>query len=152
MPLAIHWWLKPSVGSKVKGSDVFTVPEDLIKWNGFRTVVADGRAAFLTRERFPTADELILGWPNEVFEQVSLTPSTYVCVLTHDPKFDDPAVTIASPLLEADSIRSKGDVSKLRQFFGVSLIGITSQTDNLAFAQSKVPGMLMMSGPRMVAS
>lgn len=62
---------------------------------GFRTVVADGRATFLTRERFPTADELILGWPKEVFEQVSLTPSTYVCVLTHDPKFDDPAVTIA---------------------------------------------------------
>jgi xanthine dehydrogenase accessory factor len=62
---------------------------------GFRTVVADGRAAFLTRERFPKADELILGWPNEVFEQVSLTSTTYVCVLTHDPKFDDPAVTIA---------------------------------------------------------
>ncbi len=62
---------------------------------GFRTVVADGRAAFLTRERFPTADELILGWPDDVFEQVPLTPSTYVCVLTHDPKFDDPAVTIA---------------------------------------------------------
>ena len=62
---------------------------------GFRTVVADGRAAFLTRERFPTADELILGWPEDVFKQVPLTNSTYVCVLTHDPKFDDPAVTIA---------------------------------------------------------
>ena len=62
---------------------------------GFRTVVADGRAAFLTRDRFPTADELILGWPEEVFQRVSLTSSTYVCVLTHDPKFDDPAVSIA---------------------------------------------------------
>jgi xanthine dehydrogenase accessory factor len=62
---------------------------------GFRTVVADGREAFLTRDRFPTADRLILGWPDDVFQQVQLTPSTYVCVLTHDPKFDDPAVTIA---------------------------------------------------------
>ncbi len=62
---------------------------------GFRTVVADGRAAFLTPERFPTADQLILGWPAEVFQQVHITPATAVCVLTHDPKFDDPAVTEA---------------------------------------------------------
>jgi xanthine dehydrogenase accessory factor len=59
---------------------------------GFRTIVADGRAAFLTRERFPDADELILAWPEEACDKVGLDDSTYVCILTHDPKFDEPAM------------------------------------------------------------
>ncbi len=59
---------------------------------GFRTVVADGRAAFLTRERFPDADELILAWPEAACDQVGLDASTYICILTHDPKFDEPAL------------------------------------------------------------
>ena len=62
---------------------------------GYRTVVADGREAFLTRERFPTADELVLGWPVEAFARIGLDRGTYVCILTHDPKFDDPALRIA---------------------------------------------------------
>ncbi len=64
---------------------------------GFRTIVADGRAAFLTPERFPGADELIRGWPEEAFERVGLDTATYVCVLSHDPKFDEPALAIALP-------------------------------------------------------
>ena len=62
---------------------------------GYRTIVADGRPAFLTRDRFPDADELILGWPDEAFARTGLDAGTYVAVLTHDPKFDDPALTIA---------------------------------------------------------
>ena len=62
---------------------------------GFRTVVADGRESFLTRERFPDADELVAGWPEEVFGKVGLGPATCVCVLTHDPKFDEPALELA---------------------------------------------------------
>ena len=77
------------------GVHVAEVLVPLAQHLGFRTVVADGRSAFLTPDRFPTADELILGWPEEVFQQISLTSSSYVCVLTHDPKFDDPAVSIA---------------------------------------------------------
>ena len=77
------------------GVHVAEVLVPMAKLLGFRTVVADAREAFLTHERFPNADELILGWPDEVFHKVALTPSTFVCVLTHDPKFDDPAVTIA---------------------------------------------------------
>ena len=62
---------------------------------GYRTIVADGRPAFLTRDRFPDADELIVAWPEQAFEQIRLDASCYVCILSHDPKFDEPALTLA---------------------------------------------------------
>jgi len=76
---------------------------------GYRTVVADGREAFLTRERFPDADELILGWPEEVFGKVGLDAATCVCLLTHDPKFDEPALDLAlrSPACYVGAIGSR---------------------------------------------
>ncbi len=76
---------------------------------GYRTIVADGRPAFLSRERFPTADELILGWPDEAFAQAGIDAATAVAVLTHDPKFDDPALLIAlrSPAMYVGAIGSR---------------------------------------------
>ncbi len=76
---------------------------------GYRTIVADGRPAFLTRERFPSADELILGWPDDAFAQAGIDQATAVAVLTHDPKFDDPALLIAlrSPAMYVGAIGSK---------------------------------------------
>ncbi len=76
---------------------------------GFHTVVADGRAVFLTRERFPDADELILAWPEEAFARTGLDAATYVCVLSHDPKFDEPALRLAlrSPARYIGAIGSK---------------------------------------------
>lgn len=76
---------------------------------GYWTVVADGRASFLTRERFPDADQLILGWPGEAFAQAGIDSATAVAVLTHDPKFDDPALMIAlrSPAMYVGAIGSK---------------------------------------------
>lgn len=62
---------------------------------GFRVIVADGRAGFLTRERIPDAHELLLGWPAEAFAALDVTPATAVCVLSHDPKFDEPALHLA---------------------------------------------------------
>ncbi len=62
---------------------------------GFRVVVIDPRAVFATPERFPEVDELIVAWPDEVLPRLRLDRSTYVVVLTHDPKLDDPAVRIA---------------------------------------------------------
>jgi xanthine dehydrogenase accessory factor len=67
----------------------------LAKPLGFRTVVADARDAFLTRERFPDADELIAGWPDDVFARVGIDSATCLCLLTHDPKFDEPAIDAA---------------------------------------------------------
>ena len=62
---------------------------------GFETVVIDGRAAFATRERFPTVDRLVVGWPDEVADEIGLGPSDAVAVLTHDVKFDEPAIVAA---------------------------------------------------------
>lgn len=84
---------------------------------GFRTIVADGREAFLTADRFPGADELIRGWPAEAFERVGLDASTYVCVLSHDPKFDEPALAIAlpSPARYVGAIGSRKTQAERRQ-------------------------------------
>lgn len=67
----------------------------LAKPLGYRTIVADGREAFLTLERFPDADRLIVGWPEQVFQDVGIDSATCICLLTHDPKFDDPAIEAA---------------------------------------------------------
>jgi xanthine dehydrogenase accessory factor len=62
---------------------------------GYRTVVIDGRATFATRERFPDADELLVGWPDELADAIGLGPRDAVAVLTHDVKFDEPAIVTA---------------------------------------------------------
>jgi xanthine dehydrogenase accessory factor len=62
---------------------------------GYRVAVIDARAAFATAERFPDADELIVGWPDEVADRLTLAPFDAVVVLAHDPKLDDPALLLA---------------------------------------------------------
>ena len=62
---------------------------------GYATVVVDGRPAFASRERFPDADELLLGWMDEVADSIGLGPDDAVVVLSHDPKFDEPALAEA---------------------------------------------------------
>jgi xanthine dehydrogenase accessory factor len=59
---------------------------------GYETVVIDGRPAFATAERFPDVDRLVVGWPDEVADEVGLGPNDAVAILTHDPKFDEPAI------------------------------------------------------------
>jgi xanthine dehydrogenase accessory factor len=59
---------------------------------GWRTIVADARAKFATRERIPSADELVVAWPDEVLAQVQPDHATAVVVPTHDDRFDLPAL------------------------------------------------------------
>ena len=59
---------------------------------GFRVTVIDARGRFATRERFPRADEIVLAYADEYLAGAHVDASTYVVVLTHDPKLDDPAL------------------------------------------------------------
>jgi xanthine dehydrogenase accessory factor len=60
---------------------------------GWRTIVADARSRFATRERLPNADEIIVAWPEEALAQVAPDHTTAIVVLTHDDKFDLPLLT-----------------------------------------------------------
>lgn len=62
---------------------------------GYRVSVCDARAIFVTPERFPDADELIVGWPHKVIADAHVDERSAICVLTHDAKFDVPALQAA---------------------------------------------------------
>lgn len=62
---------------------------------GYRVTVCDARAAFVTRERFPEADELVVEWPDRFLQRTAIDETTAICVLTHDQKFDVPALVAA---------------------------------------------------------
>jgi xanthine dehydrogenase accessory factor len=68
----------------------------LARDTGWRPYVVDPRGRFATTERFPDAVEVIVGWPEEAFARLGgIDPATSIVVLTHDPKLDDAALTIA---------------------------------------------------------
>ena len=64
---------------------------------GYRVTVCDAREVFATTQRFPLADEVVVDWPHRLIERVgpSLGPRDAICVLTHDHKFDVPAIVAA---------------------------------------------------------
>jgi xanthine dehydrogenase accessory factor len=62
---------------------------------GWRTIVVDARPLFATRERIPSADELIVAWPEEALARIEPDHNTAVLTLTHDEKFDIPALKAA---------------------------------------------------------
>ncbi len=57
---------------------------------GFRVVVADARATWATPDRFPGVDELLVAWPEEVFDHIEPDQRTYVVLLSHDARFEIP--------------------------------------------------------------
>ncbi len=66
-----------------------------VKLLGWTAIVADARATFLTPERMPSADRLIAKWPTEAIAEVAPDHQTAIVVLTHDDKFDEPALIAA---------------------------------------------------------
>lgn len=71
----------------------------LAKQLGYWVVVTDARGALATQERFPVADRIISAWPDDAISQVPITETTDIAILTHDPKFDEPAIigSLATP-------------------------------------------------------
>jgi xanthine dehydrogenase accessory factor len=59
---------------------------------GWRTIVSDARGKFATTERMPNADEIVVAWPDETLTRVRPDHATAVVVLTHDDRFDVPAL------------------------------------------------------------
>src|SRR5436190_489382 len=64
----------------------------MAKQAGFRTIVSDARTKFARPERIPDADEIVVGWPAMAYDRHAPDEATYVVVLTHDARFDEPAL------------------------------------------------------------
>jgi len=82
----------------------------------FRTIVVDPRAAFATAERFAAADEILDDWPDVALRQLGIDESTYIVLLSHDPKLDMAALEIAlrSPAPYVGALGSKKTAQKRR--------------------------------------
>lgn len=65
------------------------------RFMGYRVTVCDSRESFVTPERFPDVDDLVVEWPHEFLARAPVDPRTAICVLTHDAKFDVPALRAA---------------------------------------------------------
>jgi xanthine dehydrogenase accessory factor len=70
----------------------FLVP--MARLAGWDVIIVDPRAAFATPKRFPDV-EIVHAWPDQALASIHLDSASYVAVLTHDPKLDDPALRIA---------------------------------------------------------
>ncbi len=81
----------------VGGVHIAVALDAIARTLGYRTVVVDPRSSFGSAERFPHVDQLIQEWPDQALKSMKLSASTAVAVLTHDPKLDDPALTVALP-------------------------------------------------------
>ena len=75
---------------------------------GFRVVLVDARSAFASETRVPHVDRIVIDWPDDALAALGLDQATYVAVLTHDPKLDDPALiaALASPARYVGAIGS----------------------------------------------
>ena len=74
------------------GGDHIAIPlTNYAKELGFRVTIVDARSRFANRERFPNADDILIAWPDKAFAQLVIDQSTYIAILSHDPKLDEPA-------------------------------------------------------------
>jgi len=62
---------------------------------GFSVTVVDPRERLNNRERFPDASSLVVEWPQDALPALRIDENSYVAVLTHDEKFDDPTLDFA---------------------------------------------------------
>ena len=109
--------LPPPTVIAVGGVHITIALVSLAKTLGYQTVVIDPRRAFGNAERFPHVDRLVQAWPQEAFQQIPITRSTAIAMLTHDPKLDDPAlkIALASRAFYVGALGSRTTQAKRRQ-------------------------------------
>jgi xanthine dehydrogenase accessory factor len=120
---------------------------------GYRVTVCDARPVFATAVRFPAADEVVVDWPHRYLATQDVDPTTVLCVLTHDPKFDVPLLEVAlrseagyvgvmgSRASHADRVRRlreigvpEADLARLRAPIGLDLGARTPEETAVSIA------------------
>jgi xanthine dehydrogenase accessory factor len=133
---------------------------------GYRVTVCDARAKFVTRERFPEVDELVVEWPDRFLAEAPVDERTAICVLTHDHKFDVPALKVAlrtpagyigamgarrTNAERAERLRAEGvsddDLARIHAPIGLDIgsrtpeeVAVAVAAEIVAVARGKAPG------------
>jgi xanthine dehydrogenase accessory factor len=94
---------------------------------GWRTLVSDPRPRFATAERLPSADEIVVAWPEEALAKVGLDERTAVVVLTHEDRWDVPALAgaVASDAFYVGALGSRRTQARRRERLLDSGVGET---------------------------
>ncbi len=102
--------IKPSPVLILVGGVHIAIPlASLASTVGFEVIVIDPRRLFSTGDRFPDIKLLLSEWPEAAFQKITITDSSAIVMLTHDPKIDDPALKIAlnSPAFYVGALGSR---------------------------------------------
>jgi xanthine dehydrogenase accessory factor len=120
-------FLAPPVLIIIGGVHVAIPLSRFAKELGFYVIVADPRAKFANRERFREADEVLLEWPDEALAHLEIDDATYIVILTHDPKIDEPTLAAALQTKAAyiGAIGSRG--THAERFERMAKWGITAE-------------------------